>query len=78
MGDVVRFPAIKLRDWIKEEILATLDEHKDIDTGILLIQTGENISIFCSRYTVELIGALEVLKTKITNEILIEDDGDFD
>jgi hypothetical protein len=72
--NLVRFPTIKVGDFIKEELLQTLDDHKDIDTGILLLQSGEDISIFCSKYSIELVGALEILKAKIMAEILIEEE----
>jgi len=70
LNNVVKFPTIKSCEYIREEILGTLEEHKDIDVGILLIQEGEDISIFTSRYSVELVGALEVLKTKIMVSLL--------
>lgn len=72
--NVVKFPNIKVGDFIKDEILETLNDHKDIDTGILLLQSGEDISIFISKYSVELVGALEVLKTKIMMGILEEEE----
>jgi len=76
-SNVVRFPTIKVGDFIKEEIVATLDDHKEIDTGIILLQSGEDISIFCSKYTVELVGAIEILKAKIMSEILTDEDEEF-
>jgi len=76
MGRVIKFPTITCSDFIKEELLQTLDEHKKIDTGVLLLQSGEDISIFISKYTVELVGALEILKAKIMAEILVEEDED--
>ena len=76
-SNVVRFPTIKVGDFIKEEIVATLDDHKEIDTGIILLQSGEDISIFCSKYTVELVGAIEMLKAKIMSEILTDEDEEF-
>jgi hypothetical protein len=72
--NIVRFPSIKVCDFIKDELLETLNDHKDIDTGIILLQTGEDISIFCSKYSVELVGALEILKAKIMSEILVDED----
>ena len=76
-SNVVRFPTIKVGDFIKEEIVATLDDHNEIDTGIILLQSGEDISIFCSKYTVELVGAIEILKAKIMSEILTDEDEEF-
>ena len=72
--NVFKFPNIKVGDFIKDEILETLNDHKNVDTGIILLQTGEDISIFVSKYTVELVGALEILKAKIMQEILTEED----
>jgi hypothetical protein len=73
-NNVVRFPIIKVDEFIKEEIMATFDDHKIIDVGIILLQSGEDISIWCSKYTVELVGALEILKAKIMTEILTDEE----
>ena len=73
-NNIVRFPTIKVSDFVKEEITGMLNDHKNIDTGIILLQSGEDISIFCTKYTVELVGALEVLKAKIMAGILLDDE----
>ena len=72
--NLVRFPAIRVSDFVKEEIVEMFEDHKEVDTGIILLQSGEDISIFCTKYTVELVGALEVLKAKIMAEILLDED----
>jgi hypothetical protein len=67
---------MRVNDFVREEILKTLDECKDIELGVILLQSGPDITIFCSKYTVELVGALEILKTKVASEILIPEDED--
>ena len=74
--NVVRFPSLKVHALVKENIDTIFNENKDIDVGLVLLQSGENINIFCTKYSVELVGALEVLKNKILQELLIPVDDD--